>query len=333
MYYIGGKEKGIQVTEDTRLDINDHPNIDYWRYQVEKCPSTGRIHIHCLTHYKSPVRLSQAVKSFHCELEKVQSLRNALKYVWKEETRVAGPFEAGDKKYAAAVQSTCFQDVCDSLWKDPESWDQQLEANPALFARSYKNLGWLRSQAQKVRTRLVPEVYVLWGSTGVGKTRFVYEESPEVYRVPPPSTWFDGYDGSADVLFDEFNGQIGLQTMLQYLDRYPVQVPVKGGFVNFNPKRIYICSNFPPAQWYPHMCQTEYDALRRRFTRCTNVLSWEQLFPKPSPETPSVVVTDYSTVNVLGEYKKDHYCAGACESMGTCVNFFPVSRQLEFEAT
>lgn len=94
-------------------------------------------------------------------------------------------------------------------------------------------------------------VVVLHGATGTGKTRYVHDRYPDVWVLADPSgKWFDGYNGQEVVLFDDFDSQIDYRFMLLLLDRYPMQVPVKGGFTNWCPKRIYITSNVNPSEWY-----------------------------------------------------------------------------------
>jgi len=120
----------------------------------------------------------------------------------------------------------------------------------------------------------VPEVVVLVGDPGTGKTKQVHELESDLYTVPEPTStvWFDGYKGQEAVLFDDFNGNIRYHLMLQLLDRYPMTVNVKGGFTNWCPKRIYITSNKEMYDWYPNM---NIGALKRRISnvvyKCTEV--------------------------------------------------------------
>lgn len=114
------------------------------------------------------------------------------------------------------------------------------------------------------------EVKVFWGVTGTGKTRTVHEtvqNDGETLYVHPGGSWFDGFDGQHNVLFDDYSGScFPLPYLLKLLDRYPMSVPVKGGFTNWNPKRIYITSNIDPANWYPNAHDEHKRALRRRFS-------------------------------------------------------------------
>jgi hypothetical protein len=112
-------------------------------------------------------------------------------------------------------------------------------------------------------------VIVYWGRTGSGKTRAVMDNIPNensIY-IHPGGQWFDGYDRHEIVLFDDFGGsEFKLTYLLKLLDRYPMRVPVKGGFVSWVPREIYITSNLDPKNWYSNAHHEHVDALFRRFS-------------------------------------------------------------------
>lgn len=90
-------------------------------------------------------------------------------------------------------------------------------------------------------------VYVLYGDPGTGKTRFVYEEYPDVCILSDPTLqWFDGYNGEETVLIDDYRGDANASFMLRLLDRYPLRVPVKGGFKPWAVTTLFITSNMSP---------------------------------------------------------------------------------------
>lgn len=94
-------------------------------------------------------------------------------------------------------------------------------------------------------------VYVLYGSTGVGKSRFVHWRHEDVYTVPTQDLqWFDGYSQQRVALLDDYRGDGNSSFLLRVLDVYPLRVPVKGGFVAWNPDVIYITSNMRPDCWH-----------------------------------------------------------------------------------
>jgi len=52
--------------------------------------------------------------------------------------------------------------------------------------------------------------------------------------------------------------------MLRWLDRYPVNVEIKGSSVPLLAENIWITSNIPPSMWYPDLDHETYLALERR---------------------------------------------------------------------
>jgi hypothetical protein len=106
---------------------------------------------------------------------------------------------------------------------------------------------------QQKRRRDPLTVILLYGPTGIGKSGMVARNHrpQDLFRRPTGGQWFDGFDQQPAMLMDEYAGELPLSTLLQVIDRYPVSVEVKGGHVILvHLRRIYICSNLHPAQWY-----------------------------------------------------------------------------------
>ena len=93
-----------------------------------------------------------------------------------------------------------------------------------------------------------PEVTYVWGKPGAGKTRYVRELEKDIYVVPRGDKykWKDGYMGHDAVLYDNIEPDKIDTDLLMEIDRYSIQVPVKGGFVDWRPRRIYLTSIHPP---------------------------------------------------------------------------------------
>lgn len=114
-----------------------------------------------------------------------------------------------------------------------------------------------------------PSIIVYYGRTGTGKTRSVWDNLTDISDLWTYSGngWFDGYDQHPIALFDDFNGgEFKISYLLKVLDRYPMQVPVKGGFVVWKPTEIYLTSNLAPEEWFPNAKREHVQALLRRFT-------------------------------------------------------------------
>lgn len=115
-------------------------------------------------------------------------------------------------------------------------------------------------------------VHVLWGKTGTGKTRFAHDQARAWgFWGPGDFKWFDGYKGQEIVIIDDFRGEYPLPLLLKLLDRYPMQVPVKGSFVSWCPKKVFITSNVDPLRWYPLSDSMSVDALMRRLDKVEEI--------------------------------------------------------------
>lgn len=137
------------------------------------------------------------------------------------------------------------------------------------MVRYYRAMNHYRSLRAQPR-HWVTEVIVLVGPTGCGKTKWVFdmcEDERLSLWTYSSGGWFDGYDGQDVALFDDFYGvdsSIPWDLLLKLCDRYPMKVPVKGGFREWCPKKVVITSNSPVEEWYPR--QINQQALWRRVT-------------------------------------------------------------------
>lgn len=95
-------------------------------------------------------------------------------------------------------------------------------------------------------------VYVLWGESGTGKSRYAVRRGGTDYWMSPDPTlqWFDGYRGEQTVIIDDYDGGANSRFLLRLLDVYGLRVPIKGGFVAWNPTTIFITSNKCPSDWH-----------------------------------------------------------------------------------
>ena len=106
--------------------------------------------------------------------------------------------------------------------------------------------GLLNLEAQLTPDRVEPPT-VIWisGKTGTGKTRCTLEFAERLnlgYWISNESLqWFDGYNGQPIAIFDDYRSSFcKFQFLLRLLDRYPLRVPIKGGFSTWCPKYIFI---------------------------------------------------------------------------------------------
>lgn len=197
--------------------------------------------------------------------------QEARDYCSKDDTRA--PDAAFWEKGALPVAQGKRSDLHDALaFLSNHRLSELATEFPAVYVKYHRGLAALANAVATWRDT-APEVHLLYGDPGSGKTRFAYESSsPSDLWVSPlgKSGWFDGYEGQPDVLIDDFAGRMShtsLTDLLRILDRYTLQVPVKGGFVYFNPARIFVTTNYLPESWYDWATRgPQRRALARRFT-------------------------------------------------------------------
>lgn len=121
-------------------------------------------------------------------------------------------------------------------------------------------------------------VYWFYGSTGSGKTRKAMEKTLELskgnyWMSHDTLQWFDGYHNQKVVIVDDFRTKMcSYNFLLRLLDRYPLRVPIKGGYVEWIPTTIFITSNKSPEELYTWEEKTRDDIeqLLRRITKLVN---------------------------------------------------------------
>ena len=134
----------------------------------------------------------------------------------------------------------------------------------------------LCKQIYSVKRTWRTELHIFWGCSRSGKSYKARTEAQEfgsVYYKPAATStgdWWCGYDGEDSVIFEDFRGSTSLQSFLVLADESPLTVPIKGGSVQFQAKRIYITSNIGPNEYF-NRTQKGYEesmiAFRERITR------------------------------------------------------------------
>lgn len=236
------------------------PNVAYIRGQLESGSETGYTHWQVLVIFKRKLRLAGLKAIFGTTVHAEPSRSNAAnEYVWKEDTRIAGtqfelgntPVQRGRSADWDAIKEAAKRGRLDDIPGD-------------IFVRNYGNLKRIAvDHCEPVAVERT--VHVLWGPTGVGKSRRAWAEAGlDAYPKDPRSKFWDGYRGQENVVIDEFRGDIDIGHVLRWFDRYPVIVEVKGSSVVLKATTIWITSNLSPTEWYPTLDDMTRAALMRR---------------------------------------------------------------------
>jgi len=151
----------------------------------------------------------------------------------------------------------------------------------AVVVKFHRGLTVLRGLTTPDRSTK-PTVYWLSGPTGTGKTRACFSFAQhsglnyeDVWMSSGTLQWFDGYDGQQLAIFDDFRAKhVEFAFLLRLLDRYPIRVPFKGGFVNWNPKYIFITSPYPIDRAFEKRSEhipEDIQQLKRRISKIFNL--------------------------------------------------------------
>ncbi len=257
--------------------IFQRPEFRYGIGQYERGKETRLLHFQGYVVFRAPIRLAAAKLSLHAPTAHLEIRRGthdeANSYCSKSDTRDAGylPVQVGQPPPGSGARTDWV--LVKQTLDDGRGLRAVAEENFGLFIRSYRGLERYLALVADPRNA-APSVYYYWGPAGSGKTKAVYDEFPnpaELYSAPVPPTggtpWFDGYVNGehAAILLDDYYHGYRLTFFLQLLDRYPMRLPVKGGFTILGNVDFYITSNIPLEEQYPNA--PDQNAIRRRFTQ------------------------------------------------------------------
>jgi len=254
--------------------------MEYLIYQYER-GENGTLHWQAYVEFKTKKSYSAARALLHAPgaacFMRHGSQQQAIDYCKKDDTRVEGAvtFEFGTLKVTAQGTRNDLVEFKDAI-KDGKRKRDLIDDHTkcmAKYGRFYDTVrGMYRPERSEPR-----KVYLLIGPPRCGKTRSVMEQHRgenrhDLFDMPLSNgtMWHDGYDGHSHVLIDDFAGaasHITLTNFLRLIDPWnPVQVPIKGGFVWWNPDVIYLTTNIYPREWYKWENRVvQYRAIAERF--------------------------------------------------------------------
>lgn len=250
-----------EPTVTTRAPRDGDNYATYCVYQEEVAPDTGTHHwqgyieLHRRGGIRDVKRILGGCKRTH--VEPARSPEDANQYAQKEDTRAPGAEPViigefgGDRQGERSDLASLAARARDGGTADI------IRSNPDQYVKYHRGLERIAAAGVIPRSYQdpPPAVTISIGPTGSGKTRSAYDQygDAEIYRKDA-SKWWDGYRDQKCVLFDDWVGSKELppHELLQAIDRYPVQVQNKGGYVSLAKRTIHFIftSNVQPADWY-----------------------------------------------------------------------------------
>lgn len=244
--------------------------VVFWKFQMEQCPETGRVHLQGYVHWARSLKLvtiKRRLGEGHYEIRR-GTAKEAAAYAGKEETRVDGPWEGGDINKCTQGARTDLHTFGKQYAENPQT---AMESRVDLFVRYHSGLEKYRQAT--IRPREEKPVVILWtGSSGAGKTKtaieYAKERGLEYYRHSISGKWFDGYRQQPVCIIDEMDKKcmdrkFDFDMVLNLLDRYECKVEVKGGVQEFTSTYILMTAIEFPDVWFKDKVDAEQQLKRR----------------------------------------------------------------------
>lgn len=179
------------------------------------------------------------------------SVASNHEYVTKGETRIEGPWDWGEEPDWEVHQGQRNDLVhIGEMIRSKKRPREIYEECPGSYARYYRNFGLPNPGTvllEQNEFRKV-EVNVVWGEPGVGKTKIPYErygfDSVAKMCSKSPEWWSETWDPKCLLIDEYWTGCIPIARLNELCDGWPLQLPVKGGFINCpSVECVYLCSN------------------------------------------------------------------------------------------
>lgn len=250
-------------------------NCKYACWQKEVAPTTGTPHLQGYLNLKKKKTTGSLQKEFGT-LGFPLALKNANGT--PQQNRTYCSKEGGNEFWETGniniVGQGARNDLGDPIRKIKEKrpLNEIASEHPEAWVRYYRGFTSLYNILDEQPNEREMDVVLFFGDAGTGKStkaRSYAKLYGEHYTLGVPSggnIWFDGYNGEATLLIDEFKGWIQPTFLNQLLDKYKLKLPIKGGFVNAKFTHVFITSNFPPEEWWSDKVIWNKSSLLRRIT-------------------------------------------------------------------
>lgn len=283
-------------------------------WQLEKCPSSGTLHIQGYLELSKPKRFSGIKKllgcnSAHLEPRKSKTPGPAIDYCRKEESRCtssdcdsklypggAGPFQWGElSSDGNQGNRNDLAEACETLRE--EGYSAVAEKHPTSFVKYFRGFKALETAIIKPYKGKIKKIAII-GPTGCGKTWKATHDYGEAFVWSINSSgncFWDGYNGEETIVIDDFRGPssgISLDFFLKLCndDALLTQLNVKGVTTVNRAKTIVVTSPLEPKDWFPQASNLLDNVTAQVTRRFPEVIRLKDPYVPPKDPKPMEVI-------------------------------------------
>lgn len=237
----------------------------YAIYGKEVAPTTGTKHLQGYIYFRNPRSLKAVIKLLkgsHVAIAKGSSPANAgyckKDNDWKE---YGSPPQQGARGDLLALKDSIV---------NGKRVDEIVIENPGAFHQYGRTLDRIEtvSLRKKFRTEMTKGLWY-YGPTGTGKSHEAFKNyhPDNCYIYNTETKWWDGYRQQETVIINDFRGELPYNYLLQLVDKWPMNVPIRGKEdVPFTSKTVIITSSLGPEEVYVNRNRSDgIEQLHRRF--------------------------------------------------------------------
>jgi len=188
----------------------------------------------------------------------------AIDYCKKDEGRLEGPWFWPDEQTVNASlvgqgQRTDLERFTQALAAGAQDRELALEQPVTYLKFSQHAQRFRMALGNRVRDHRVPiTLTFVIGPTRTGKSHMLAETYPKgsqyYWAQPGKGQWWDGYQGQTTVVFDEMRDSwFPWSYLLRLWDNKPLQVEVKGAYIEMLATNFIVSTNLHPRKWYKHV--------------------------------------------------------------------------------
>lgn len=256
------------IDEATELMFRAY-TCKYQIYQIER-GQNGTIHLQGMMYYDNPRGFGVIKKAFPtAHIEVCRDVIKAIAYCSKEDTRVRGPYELGEKPVGQGKRTDLLA-LNEQIKNGTKVLDIRQD-DPMIYHQYGRTLNQLETDAKNknIRTSMTEGLWI-YGSSGKGKSHMARELSKgkTIYvHTTKDKGWWDRYDQQEVVIIDDYRGEIDYNELLKLVDKWEHYVVRRGKDpISFTSPLVIITSSLPPNKVYNRRnVEDSLQQLLRRF--------------------------------------------------------------------